>query len=720
MSLIRNALGILLIVAIWPLGIDRQIESRVTTQKITIDKAKIELRDGRAYWVRLPAMFESSSIGFMREGAVDHRLRRSPNVLNVSRFGGGAFILRGRNLYFSSTDGSDPRTNDLTYQWRVPVVVPPWARWATVGCGILMMLPLLQSLVVWLARGARRAACWLAGGAGRLAASLRKSIRLAWSGPEWPVAYAMCRIAFGAMFYMRAFGIDGESIVASLAAKSPELYDPVGLLKLFGSHPLPASLFFWLVPLFRIVSVTLILGFCSRMSMLIGFLCYYWLDATPSSYQLAWSHGYVPVLLPGLVMLLGPRQTRLAIDALRGPSDVAGSRVTVIGLQAMLGALFLNAGIYKLWLGNHEFARWCFSDTLRNHIIFQRWVVQEPIQEGLAWWLREPWRWRLLAVGNIVAQITPFFAIFFSRRPWLRACCGALLVAEVLSLGAVMRLWNPHWLWMSIFFVDWDALWNRFRLRFNPVVALSDRAAPIIAPMRFPRRGLILSILFFQLFISHGFYTQLRWSYPFTSAPMYSSIMAEPPYDGHKPWLESWSAFHIECVPDLPDEKHSFLWRNKYGIVYLPPERRRIEVAEMIHQIKEWGHRLDRLIVYRCDWEVERPPSLSMRQVRRSKLCEWTLDHGLVWIEWDLVQSSSGERCLTVKRFEDGKPVPRTFALKYSERGSSELHPIESKQERETLLYTQPVAKRGTPLWIHLQDTNEPPDAEPWSGPCAY
>lgn len=287
-----------------------------------------------------------------------------------------------------------------------------------------------------------------------------------WLARPGIISVAMIRIALGLSMLITIKEGCPEDYANFIAAQNPALYHPWSLLALLGNQIPPA----WWLELFRkiaiIGSVTLVLGFCSRLSLLVSGLFGLFAVVFGESFQQSWSHGHNVVFLTFIAMAFVRTGDKYSIDSLI--LDIKGKGVEktvedarayfygVLLAQFAVGMMFFNAGFWKLRRGGRYFG-WVVSDNMRNLLITNRMVLGEDLPPHLHYIVMHEWLYKGLALGNIISQITPFLAMFFIHRPKLRALCGLFFVLEYLGLGIIMRIWVPQWLPLVAVFIDWDA-----------------------------------------------------------------------------------------------------------------------------------------------------------------------------------------------------------------------------------------------------------------------
>jgi hypothetical protein len=425
---------------------------------------------------------------------------------------------------------------------------------------------LFFALCVALANPARVARALRAGSArvARAPAGLDRYLH----GPGFELSHAVCHVCVClGLARLRSVCVPPLETFSA----DPAFYDPVGLLILLGPKPPSPAMLQAIDLVFWISLATSLLGLFSRASLVICTASLALLTGLIPSSAPAWSHGAAPVLLWAIGNLLGP-PTLWSLDRHLLPRlgfpcrvDRAASRRPVLLGQAMVALIFFNAASYKLFLGNDVPFSWAATDSMRNLILFQYWILGRPLPGYLATVVASPVLWRLLAAGNLVSQGFPIAACFLTRRPKLRALAGLLVGCEVLGLGFVMQIWNVGWLFFCVSFIDWDALVARLRRDpVPPVTELepSDVSRPRIRPGTAWGALLLASMVFVAFFHPR----QRRWTFPFTSFPMYCKTYALRPFDEHLPYPLYGTIFDIDANPPLTPSAQRYLQMDYYPL----------------------------------------------------------------------------------------------------------------------------------------------------------
>ncbi len=393
-------------------------------------------------------------------------------------------------------------------------------------------------------------------------------------GPGFELSHLAVRCAIALTFLYCCDRLFYADYAAHLNAQNPQMYRPLGLLYLFGPTP-PSAAFFSTCRAATIAGCFfVIVGLFTRLALLVAVLGCTLLASEAYAFLPFWSHAFSPLLLPALALLFGP-PAPWSLDAvlrrlLRRPRPCYdGCRAAVLAAQLMVAGVFFNAAVYKLWLGNGKLLAWCFSDNLRNVLFLQYWVLHEPMPAPLRWAVEHSWAYQGMALFNIVAQLTPLLACFLVRRPILRFLCGVMFVFEVLGLGYLMHIWCPHWLLLLAVFIDWDRLARRLEGAPAP-----QPAAPI--PLRAGGRIQVLwltTLILAQCYVGFVHREQRRYTFPLTSFPMYSEILASRPYGRHQPWPLFGSRWQFETNLPLSQAEYDHLvWRSNYSMPWCMPD----------------------------------------------------------------------------------------------------------------------------------------------------
>jgi hypothetical protein len=342
----------------------------------------------------------------------------------------------------------------------------------------------------------------------------------------------------------------------------PALYRPVGLWMLLGHHVPPGFVVTILWGLAVGATILMALGVCSRASTAVSFVAALALASASFSSSATWSHQYNVVFLAQLALLGARSGDVLSIDAViryrRGlpAHDVPrGYQWSVRLVQFAVALMFAGAAFHKI-LHGHFTLRWALSDNLRHQLLVTYDLAGNPRPAIVDWIIDDVWRFRTVAVLNLISQATPILACIFVRRPLVRALGGGFFVLETVALGLVVNLWNLHWLPLAAVFVDWERLFGFITRR--------GRAAPLPptppgwSPPRAARRFVVAFVVYDVVMALVPTVDQRLNTYPFSAFPMFATVRARAPYDQHLPYAVPGDRF--EALSDRPFDAHAQRW----------------------------------------------------------------------------------------------------------------------------------------------------------------
>jgi hypothetical protein len=331
------------------------------------------------------------------------------------------------------------------------------------------------------------------------------------------------------------------------------VYRPIGVWMLFGHHVPSNATISVLWVLAWAGAIGMLLGLASRLSALVAFVPSVALISLSFSAATSWSHGFNVVWLALLAFQGARGGDALSIDALvrrlRGlaPRDVPrGYQWSIRLVQLAVAIMFASGMWFKVVHGHWPTLRWALSDNLRHHLLVRYDLHGVPRSALASWLIDDVWRYRTAASLNLISQTMPLVACFLVRRPVLRAVCGGFFVVETIALGAVMLLWNPHWLPLAVVFVDWEALLAWLGRPVSHPVTPTGWRAPLAAHV------------FVAAFVAYDALTaftphhldQRLGTYPFSAFPMFAEIRARKPFSKHLPY--SVAGVEVELVMDHP------------------------------------------------------------------------------------------------------------------------------------------------------------------------
>lgn len=343
---------------------------------------------------------------------------------------------------------------------------------------------------------------------------------------------AVCRIAaFSAVLWGLHFAL-AEEFTQRLAMVQTggDMPYPRGLFVLAPKVPPQWLLEWW--PITALVSTVLaIVGGGTRIAMPLSVGTHLLLAWFTTSFQATVSHQQNLYHFVGLAMMWSRAGDAISLDQWIGKRTPRGRGAgywwPVLLGQAAIALLFASACFWKLKISGLE---WAFSDNLRNTIVRTWWWYYSAFPDGIAGWIvQREWTYRSVALMNLVCQGMLLSACLLTQKPWWRAAVGLLFVGETLGLGIFMGIWNWPWLLCYAFFVDWEALLlrrPRVRGRINDVA--------------FRKLAVGSGVLAYLTLFCVAAFSSARGqrAYPFTSFPMYCTVIARKPYGEHLPYDE--------------------------------------------------------------------------------------------------------------------------------------------------------------------------------------
>lgn len=341
----------------------------------------------------------------------------------------------------------------------------------------------------------------------------------------------------------------------------PSLYRPVGLWMLLGRLVPPDSVVAALWVIAFSATFLMLIGLATRISTAISFVASLALASASFASSASWSHQYNVVFLAQLAFLGARGGDVLSVDAAirrwrgRAPLDVPrGYQWSLRLVQFAVALMFAGAAFHKL-LHGHFTLRWALSDNLRHQLLVRYDLAGLPRPPVADWIIDNVWRYRTAAVLNLISQASPILACIFVRRPLIRALGGGFFALEVIALGLVVDLWNPHWLPLVCVFIDWERLAGLVARR--PVAA-----PPPVPPGWTPPRAAWWFVIAFVTYdaitaIVPTLDQQLN-TYPFSAFPMFATVRARAPYDRHLAYAVPGD--HFEALADRPLDDHAQRW----------------------------------------------------------------------------------------------------------------------------------------------------------------
>lgn len=393
--------------------------------------------------------------------------------------------------------------------------------------------------------------------------------------PGGLLSITVCRVAlFSYMLSHVIAGVRGHMPLGAEAyfkTVNSAAYYPKGIVwLLFPSAPPPAWLVDALFPIATLAAACAIIGLATRLAMITAVLASCFLAALIYSWEPLWSHPYNSGLLAGLGFMFGRAGDTYSIDSLiarhilKRPIPLREDAYWWPVILGMFGtAAVYFGGFYAKWsTPDWSFdLSWVFSDNLRNSMSLPWLIWGRSLPPHVDLLVNTPWLWKLAAFGHIATQFLPILAMFSLGKPWWRLAEGCVFVAGIVLLKAMMGFWNPHWMILAVFFVDWDFFLGKLGIR-----AATGRepaaAKPAIAGYCLLFIAANLAVIATRL-DDHG----RNRAYPFSAMTFYSNVADRKPYGPHKHYAFNFG----ELVMSYPggEQRKWFCYPN-VGALYLP------------------------------------------------------------------------------------------------------------------------------------------------------
>jgi len=394
-------------------------------------------------------------------------------------------------------------------------------------------------------------------------------LRDIWHGylfrPGGAYAIALCRIF---LFSYLAIHIIGDTFVYYMAAGGDEYLASVNVANyypksivwaLFPSTP-PSG---WIIDLVRYIAIAstamAIIGLATRPAMIISTLSCLFLASLIFSWEPQWSHPYNSGLIAAIPFMMGRAGDVLSADALiakyvlKRPISINRDVYwwpVILGMFGVSTVYF--GGFYAKW-STPDFTydlSWVFSDNLRNSVALPWLIRGQELPWNVDLIVNSPVMWKLAAFGHIATQALPILAVFSLKRPYIRLAEGLVFVAGVFLLKFVMGMWNPSWIILAAFFVDWEFFLHKagFALRQDSTPLVGEnpnarRAVEVFAAL-FVAMNLVIIVVRYDEWGQHRFY-------PFSSMNFYSNVAALQPYGKHQFYPFAYGELFVRYPNDV-------------------------------------------------------------------------------------------------------------------------------------------------------------------------
>jgi hypothetical protein len=373
----------------------------------------------------------------------------------------------------------------------------------------------------------------------------------------------ICRIALFGYLYIHVFG-DAANIIGDgasyISRSNVSAYYPKSVVwALFPYAPPSAAVIDRVLLIAMVSTAAAAVGAFTRPAMILSTLSNLFLASLIFSWEPLWSHPYNSGLLAGLAFMFGRAGDRLSIDSLvaryllRRPISIDRDVYwwpVILGQFAVATVYF--GGFYAKW-STPDFTynlAWVFSDNLRNSVALPWLIRGQELPWNVSLLVNTPWLWKLSAFGHLATQALPILAIASLNRPWIRLGEGMVFVAGVVLLRVIMGMWNPSWIILAAFFVDWEYFLRKAGVNVTAVGSgvsqRNTRRLPVVV------YSTIFATLNLAVILTRFDDTGKNRYYPLSSMGFYSNVAALKPYNKHKhyPFTYGELIFHYPSAQD--------------------------------------------------------------------------------------------------------------------------------------------------------------------------
>ena len=291
----------------------------------------------------------------------------------------------------------------------------------------------------------------------------------------------------------------------------------------------------------KVSTIAAIFGVFTRIAMITSVLSLIFLASLQYAWEPLWSHPYNSGLIAGIGFMFGRAGDFLSIDRivreriLKRPLDTNRPVYYWPVFLGMFGvATVYFGGFYAKWSTpdfTYNFS-WVWSDNLRNSISLPWLIMGKELPWNVDWIVNNPLIWKLGAAAHLGTQALPMLAIFSMQKPWIRLLEGSVFAAGIPLLLFAMGMWNPEWLLLTVFFVDWDHFFGK-RFGYN---GYSNTTQRIPLPAFFSTTTFAIAFIVINILVIVARYDDRGSSrlFPFSSMNFYSNVAALRPYSTHQ------------------------------------------------------------------------------------------------------------------------------------------------------------------------------------------
>lgn len=308
----------------------------------------------------------------------------------------------------------------------------------------------------------------------------------------------------------------------------------------------------------------------------------------------------------------------------------------------------------------------------------------------------------------------PLAACFLFKYPALRLIAGSFFVAEILGLKYVMSMDLSFWLPLSVVFVDWDWVIRMIpRLNWPHPLPISSH--------RMSFRMIAISIWCIAFAGYHAYVGVAHpnldnKTYPFTSFPIYSSILAKKPYNAHQSYEITSSVYDL-FGPKLPDGQALFqMYANFYTIWHVTALD---DLESQMKALNQWhqamGFAVEKTVLYKAIYQVQAYPAPSSPKIiLKGRRAERTAEGHFRGISTIHGRTDEGQSYFDLHHTGFKNP---SFRFAYIQNRNLYFNPTISRIEGQRYFYETPKEQGHHQAVVYVTDTaDDLLDIEFWGG----
>jgi len=323
--------------------------------------------------------------------------------------------------------------------------------------------------------------------------------------PQLPYNIAVLRILFFSYLSFLYFS-KWHSAITIISLENRVALPGIGWL--IEILPISPALYVWAIKIGLFACVMVVIGFRTRLFLIINAIVCFYIFATPNFFGKLW-HEQLIIWITWFLALSKCNDV-FSVDAVLNKTPVIKSPqytfpVRLVWLQ--LGVIYFWAGFYKLWDSGFD---WALSQSMVNQVQLE-WLQHYDQAPGLR---IDKWP-LLLHIGGIAAILFELGYILLVLRPKLRWLAATAGLAMHNIIGYFMYI--SFSMMLQAFYV--------FYINFNPL--FQRRAKAVVAPIvnTYSRFAFGLGLAIVGINFCFGMFS--IDSYPFSGYPKYSALIPD-------------------------------------------------------------------------------------------------------------------------------------------------------------------------------------------------